>query len=635
MRAYSAPGPTWFMFLGRGQTAHRLTQVLVLTSWRRDPHDGSTGMQDNAHGSVPAVPWSTMGQPMFDRLIEALVDRRHSAPGDIVEVVDGRGGDGGVDIFVTTAAGKKIVYQLKYFHEGFDGPWKERRKQITKSFEKALVTRGDMDEWILVSPCQPTRSGWAWFNQLKTKRPGLTVEFVGLSRLEGRWIPEHPEVVHSVLYRDSALEQAKIWQRETAVLGGGLTDLYERHRNLDQVSRAADPHWSWQVVHDGVLPIAMLRANHAHAAERSPVSIDLTVQHDKADEDSVKFLRSLRFGITDPVKLPGRLIRDFEVNGPEIVRSGFAHGEIFEFFLGRYQESLEPRPFTLELTSSSGQTSTHRGQITDFVRGVAGSTMRQEFSNGAFTLTWFVPDDDAERASVSMAVAMGRADSTREAIPLTSLLLAWNQRVTVRMLTDGGTVWAMFGSLAGALDEELLETSKVVREFAQDLRAVEDRFSREFKLPEQISALDRIDLRVAKTLLEGHPVRCPYMPSIDATLTPEALDHIDLREDQPWVMIPPPADGESETWVVEAVRDQGPGAVVSLGSRLAWYFPAMYVEGVDEVIATLRRNENSPVRLVPRAGRLPTLYLPEHLQLGGELPNSKPWDLYGVDEPDG
>ncbi|WP_406387610.1 hypothetical protein [Streptomyces sp. NBC_00887] len=44
-----------------------------------------------------AVEWERIGQPLFDRIVEALVHRLYDAEAT-VEVVNGRGRDDGIDI---------------------------------------------------------------------------------------------------------------------------------------------------------------------------------------------------------------------------------------------------------------------------------------------------------------------------------------------------------------------------------------------------------------------------------------------------------------------------------------------------------------------------------------------------------
>ncbi len=43
----------------------------------------------------------------------------------------GAGGDGGRDAIVREVDGRTIIYQLKFFPDGFDGKHRERRRQIS------------------------------------------------------------------------------------------------------------------------------------------------------------------------------------------------------------------------------------------------------------------------------------------------------------------------------------------------------------------------------------------------------------------------------------------------------------------------------------------------------------------------
>jgi hypothetical protein len=64
-----------------------------------------------------AIEWDRIGQPGFDRIVEALVHRMYDASA-LVEVVNGRGGDDGIDIKVTHQSRVRI-FQLKYYLDGF------------------------------------------------------------------------------------------------------------------------------------------------------------------------------------------------------------------------------------------------------------------------------------------------------------------------------------------------------------------------------------------------------------------------------------------------------------------------------------------------------------------------------------
>jgi hypothetical protein len=93
-----------------------------------------------------AVDWERIGQPQFDRIVEALVHRMYDAT-TTVEAVNGRGGDGGIDIKVTS--GRRVrIFQLKYYPDGFPtASYKGRRTSILKSFERAMLHDPGSGSW--------------------------------------------------------------------------------------------------------------------------------------------------------------------------------------------------------------------------------------------------------------------------------------------------------------------------------------------------------------------------------------------------------------------------------------------------------------------------------------------------------
>lgn len=79
----------------------------------------------------PAMDWATIGQELFDRIVEALVQRVYDDTTWDVRPIDGRGGDDGIDIeCLHKTSGHRHVHQLKYFPEGFSGKHVKRRDQI-------------------------------------------------------------------------------------------------------------------------------------------------------------------------------------------------------------------------------------------------------------------------------------------------------------------------------------------------------------------------------------------------------------------------------------------------------------------------------------------------------------------------
>ncbi|MFF8534280.1 hypothetical protein ACF07B_20420 [Streptomyces sp. NPDC015532] len=83
-----------------------------------------------------AIEWDRIGQPAFDRYVEALLHRMFDDGGPVI-VVNGRGGDG-IDLPVTAEVGLRI-FQLKCHPDGFPGSLKGRRASINKSFNRAMA----------------------------------------------------------------------------------------------------------------------------------------------------------------------------------------------------------------------------------------------------------------------------------------------------------------------------------------------------------------------------------------------------------------------------------------------------------------------------------------------------------------
>ncbi len=97
------------------------------------------------------IQWARLNQLWFDRIVETLLMRKFRGVAT-VDVVNGRGGDGGVDVSVTYPDGRLVIYQLKYYPEGMSGGFVGRRDKVKKSFVQA-VKEQEPHEWVLVAPC--------------------------------------------------------------------------------------------------------------------------------------------------------------------------------------------------------------------------------------------------------------------------------------------------------------------------------------------------------------------------------------------------------------------------------------------------------------------------------------------------
>ena len=109
-----------------------------------------------------------------------------------VRVLDGRGGDGGIDVEVVTNDGRRRIFQLKYFPGGFSGGWGDsRRPQITKSFKKAL--EHSPDEWTLVVPRVLTASEDKFVKGLNGGQEPPTISVAARDELDS-WVADDPSL---------------------------------------------------------------------------------------------------------------------------------------------------------------------------------------------------------------------------------------------------------------------------------------------------------------------------------------------------------------------------------------------------------------------------------------------------------
>lgn len=97
---------------------------------------------------MSGINWRAAHKETFDKIVEILLRREFGLRG---HAVNGRGDDEGIDYDVDDS---KIIFQFKFFPEGFPTSNPSRRRQITKSFKAAMVH--DPDEWTLVVPATLT-----------------------------------------------------------------------------------------------------------------------------------------------------------------------------------------------------------------------------------------------------------------------------------------------------------------------------------------------------------------------------------------------------------------------------------------------------------------------------------------------
>ncbi|MFH8293033.1 hypothetical protein [Streptomyces sp. NPDC018059] len=159
-----------------------------------------------------AIEWDRVGQPGFGRIVEALVHRMYDASA-LVEVVNGRGGDAGIDIKVTHQSRVRI-FQLKYYLDGFPtASFKGRRKSIKGSFTRAMEHQPY--EWALVVPSTLSPAEREFVMSLAAGQT-VRVQVWDRAKLDGL-MATHADLETS-FNRNQLFEAAQIYGQEKALV---------------------------------------------------------------------------------------------------------------------------------------------------------------------------------------------------------------------------------------------------------------------------------------------------------------------------------------------------------------------------------------------------------------------------------
>lgn len=581
----------------------------------------------------PLVDWDTIGQERFDRLIAALVPFQHPA-GSTVEIPDGRGGDGGIDALVTEPDQRNVIYQFKYFPEGFDGKHKSRRRQVTNpaqirrdwgSLEHALEHAPA--EWILVVPCNPTQAGWAWIRDLQNKYVDrVKITFIGRARLDGQqWCGGHGDVVRALHTRPELLTKAAILNQERAILAGS-GDLGDRIQALGHVVDDLDPAWTLDFMRVGDKTVQTLRAKHPHADQTNPITLNFNVRGAANDPNIAAFRRAIDYGSFTSVALPGEFVTDFHATGSPLVEADEVERVIQELEIRPGVLTPENRYVALVLRDENEvQVSTNTGSVRRVSSGIRGLTLEQVL-HGSLTLTWQLPTDLADPATVDVTFDSRGAVDAGELLKSMRLTRSLSRAYTVELQVGGKAL--MRGRFTEESQEAVareVDDSKALLETVEDLAYVQQETNTFFPVPETIEPLDRIWLRVIRTALRGRMCFEPQRrTSFNMTLIPAAAEDEHMK---------PFLSGEPLAFVVrdEAPRLRFGDHEMVLPGDLAFVMRSGSVEDAATVRAGLERGEKTPAVVSSNKDEHLLVYMPSRIAQTTTV-EPDPWGLTGLDE---
>lgn len=467
------------------------------------------------------IEWDRLGgQQGFDRVVELFIKQRYAHLGSAAYAVNGRGGDEGIDIRVQDGR-RLIIFQLKFFPDGFSGGWAATRKQqIERSFSTALKHRPS--EWHLVVPATLRMPERLWVLGLKPRNKRTPKIFIldqtGLDQLAS----EHPQVTAHV-QRDPLIETLRQFNQESAALAGP-DDLTERVAALGKQAETVDPFWTWDFEWRDKMTIRTLRPLRDDAAEQSPIEIrlDTSFGSDHAELREA-FRRVIGYGVAERVDLPREVISALEFSGPASIVQSEHELEALSIVPREYEGPNYEIELRIQETDGA-MLASHSGTVTRFDRGLIGGSLQAAFY-GSARLTFLFPLDP-EKAEGKLDLTLDfQGVLPAQAISSIELLEDLRQAAQLELRIDGRvlcTIGAPDDPHVGAQYEELGR----LREIAEDLEIVQRHTRQTFSVPGEISAEDRLYLRCMRLLIDGHCVVMPGQRELTFTLSGEDGPHL-------------------------------------------------------------------------------------------------------------
>lgn len=444
---------------------------------------------------LDAVNWKSLGQEKFDRCVEALLIRKYqTVPGLTAEALDGRGGDGGIDVAVYRDDVIEHIYQLKFFPEGFVGEWaKARKPQIQKSFDAAM--KHSPLKWTLVIPGNPTATERKHVKDLALAF-SVRTHVMGRGELDAE-LSLHADLQHLFL-REPLMEKMKSLSLERLMLEGP-GDLRDVVSDVSERLDARSAAWATDFANINGVHTETYRAKVPNAHEIEPLRFNMNLAFGPGqDKDRKRFQRFLDFGVTDGLKIDGNMVHDFQKVGP----SWFADTEGMTI-KGMEIRDVEPTVNCLAevaFVHESGVTqSSFAGKMTKTSSAAAGRHYRFEFPGGLVVEAdvYFPGRSDGQEGALTFSLDHA-GHPVRDALRANRLYqnLLSGSRAVFRI--DGRDVFSATRPFP-ALDSEL----STWNQYIEDLDVIGRMRDIDFVAPEDVSEAECQRVHTARLLMEG------------------------------------------------------------------------------------------------------------------------------------
>jgi hypothetical protein len=513
---------------------------------RRCSRNGSYTLTGMTMGGREAdgdkIQWTRLNQLWFDRIVETLLLRKYRGVAT-VNVVDGRGGDEGIDVSVTHPDDTVVIYQLKYFPEGMSGNFSSRRRQVKDSFLQA-VNHHEPHEWVLVAPRNYTIQekgfalGLADVTPEGKRRPNVSC--MGQAELDQMLI-DYPEVDRWLTLEHYRQGRMIFEQERAAFLETAARDLADRVGALGDVVDARDPDWTWDFARDHETTSQTLRAKHDNAAQRSPISIRFTTALDTGSVVEREFRQSIEYGAPTRVELPGTAVTDFDVSGPAIVQGIPEPDRLVIETLPVEASPAVGMLMEIRFIQNGEVATVREGSVTRVHHGTLGFTSMMSFCGDRLNLAVRTPYR-LSPGPTSMDIDYDISGlSPRAAASLLQAVLGLQLSDEIQLYLDGHLM-SRYSCSSDATDKESsdLKEKLMIYRFADDLAEIIAHTGQSMTFPSSFSVNDQVNARVARLLVGKHIVASPLARgftmslSADAVLTPELRDILTHRQRIHW-----------------------------------------------------------------------------------------------------
>lgn len=291
------------------------------------------------------IPWGNVPEPVVEQMIAVLLSNIHH--GDAARI-DGRGGDGGRDVQITTPDGIR-AFEIKSFASRMTPG---RRSKVQASLTRA-ATLAPLD-WTLLVPIDPNPKELAWFDWLRTTVT-FPITWRGLTWLDGEFA-QRPFIARYYLEdrKDELIDLAKLLRQEEAVLAGGAPDAMDRTRRLVERANDLDPFYKFRISSDGTTTSIDLLPRYPGAERDRPItgSFQFVFPKDEPGRTAAEqFQRAMDFGTGYAV--PPEYLKDFALDAPAGLGQSFEKGRI-ELLPSR--PSGEERDLVMAIVDPAGAT---------------------------------------------------------------------------------------------------------------------------------------------------------------------------------------------------------------------------------------------------------------------------------------